>query len=73
MEWEYSSLLIRWLFLNKKKLLLASGNSFLITDNYFFAVKLIDKHSDDVELMISNPNIVQYKFEPIESPIKKLR
>lgn len=52
---------------------MASGNSFLITDNYFFAVKLIDKHSDDVELMISNPNIVQYKFEPIESPIKKLR
>lgn len=55
-------------FFKTKKTVLNRGQKFLITKDFFFAVKVEDEDSQDVSLYISDPKLKTYKFKPIRLP-----
>lgn len=60
-------------FFKTRKMLVMYGNKFLVTDNFIFVAKVISEETQDVSLMVANPNDPNYKFSEATLPMRRLK
>lgn len=57
-------------FFKSRSSIMKQAQYFLITNDFFFAIRVEDEKSQDVTLYVSDPKLKPYKFKPVELPLK---
>ena len=52
-------------FLRTRKVACHKCNKFLLTEDYLFAAQVVDQELQEVSLLVADPNLHSYSFEPI--------